>query len=113
MNKLFFVSILLILSIVAAQNQITKKKNMLCGTCTSTLTIVKDFLNQSNQDWQNLINNGCLLLPDSLRQPCRIASIMLLPETLRYLREVFKDDAKVICGRIGLCGEKQYENLLK
>eukprot|EP01080_Neovahlkampfia_damariscottae_P000477 gene477-6887_t len=111
MNKQLVVLILLIITFASAENNVTKnKKGLLCGTCTTTIGLVKEFLAQSNEEWQNLVNNGCLLLPDAIKQPCRMTSLILLPEALRYLRSVFKDDSKIICGRIGLCKVNKYHN---
>jgi hypothetical protein len=75
----------------------------LCTPCTMAITLVKDYLSQSDEVILRILLNGCDQLPEQFQAPCKMAVTLAGKQLLDFVRGNLREEPRAICARLGAC----------
>jgi len=88
---------------------VVKQDSPLCGPCQLGVNIVKDYINQPDDELLKMLTKACENLPADLQSICKIAVTLVGKQMITYIRGHLRESAREICARFRLCGSSVVE----
>jgi len=99
----FIVVVLIALAVLASAQEV-QQDTPLCGPCQLGVSLIKQYINQPDEELLKMLLNGCNSLPENLQAPCKMAITLVGGQIIAYVRTHLREEPRAICARFRLCG---------